>query len=72
MKPALELTQQFFLGFYARLSAPGRSCSNSNFEVCPGFPVADLFGAGLAAASLALMAFSFFVLFTPSFFFRCL
>ena len=30
------------------------------------------FGAGLARASFARMAWSFFVLFKPSFFFRCL
>src|SRR6516164_11792975 len=58
--------------YHARRSAPGRSCSNSNLEVCPGlFPVAVGFDGGFASASLALIAFSFLFLFPPFFFFRC-
>ena len=56
---------------YARRIDPGRSCSNSNLDVSPGFfPVAVGFAAGLAFVSLARIARTFLLLFVPSFFFR--
>src|SRR5689334_4874101 len=56
---------------HARRVAPGRSCNNSNLDVCPGFfPVAVGFGAGLAFISLARIARTFLLLLAPAFFFR--
>src|SRR5262249_11535043 len=56
----------------ARRNAPGRSCRISNFEVWPGrLPVAVGLSAGFASASLALIAWTFLLLFDPCFFFRC-